>query len=547
MKLRVLLLGLAVLCGAGSAAQQLSTSVLNGDVTDPLGALISGAQVTAEHRATGIRRTTITSNAGLFVLMGPAAFIANRRATSETRAGGELRRQLGLGAATAAVAGEAIAVGIFLTPAGMAKMLGSPLLLFGVWVAMGVIAASGAVCYGELAARFPQAGGAYVYLRECFGHRAAFLYGWMSLFVMDPGVTAALAIGLTSYLAYIVPLTPMATKLIGIAVVCALAAVNIVNARAAAMLLQVTTWLKVAILVLLPAWAIAFRVGNWSNFVPLAERYPGSPPIVAALAGGIVAAFFSFGGWWDASKLAGEVRDPARTLPRAFILGVSAVTLVYVTVSAAFLYAVPLERVTSDQTFVAQAGEVMFDRFGAEVLAATVVLCVLGSLAALIMAAPRVYFAMGQDGAFVPAVGRLNRRFGTPERAIVIQAVFASVLILLGRFETVIAYFMFPTLIFVGLTVAAIFVLGRKRGQRRRHLAATLFVTLIGVVLVLVAIRNPAQAALGTAIVALGIPVWTLLKRVRARRVPLSCTGARAWPSPEDNPSAECQRRLPHD
>jgi basic amino acid/polyamine antiporter, APA family len=422
---------------------------------------------------------------------------------------GELGRQLGLGAATAAVAGEAIAVGIFLTPAAMAHMLGSPALVFLVWAAMGVTAAFGAFCYGDLASRFPAAGGAYVYLRESYGEMPAFLYGWMSLLVMDPGLTAALAIGLASYVGYVVPVAGSHAKLLAVAVVCLLAVINVLNARAGAALLQFTTWLKVAILALLPLWAIVFHAGNFSNLVPLLGRRSGSPPLLQAVAGATMAAFFSFGGWWDASKLAGEVRDPRRTLPRAFILGVSLVTLVYILVSGAFLYAVPLENVTSDQTFVGQFGNAMFGQLGARVLAAIVALCVLGSLSALMMAAPRAYFAMARDGVFLKSIGWPNARFRTPARAILIQAVLAAVFILVGNFETIIGYFMFPAVMFVGLTVATIFKHSRERW---RSTIASLFIVFTIGILVLIAVRAPLSAALGTGIVLMGIPVWLVVR-----------------------------------
>jgi APA family basic amino acid/polyamine antiporter len=428
---------------------------------------------------------------------------------------GDLSRQLGLGAATAAVAGEAIAVGIFLTPASMAQMLGSPALIFLVWIAMGVTAAFGALCYGDLASRFPAVGGAYIYLRESYGEMPAFLYGWMSLLVMDPGLTAALAIGLTSYVAYIVPIAGFHAKLLGLGVVCLLAIINMLNARAGAALLQLTTWLKISILALLPLWAMASHAGRFSNMVPLVDRRPGSPPLLQAVAGATMAAFFSFGGWWDASKLAGEVRDPQRTLPRAFILGVSLVTLVYMMVSGAFLYVVPLEKVTSDLTFVSQFGNALFGRWGARLLAAIVALCVLGSLSVLMMAAPRAYFAMARDGVFLKSVGRTNTRFGTPERAICMQAALASIFILVANFEAILGYFMFPTVMFVGLTVATIF---KHSPERWRFTAATVFIVFILAVLTLVAIRAPLSAALGTGIVLAGIPFWLAVKARRPEK-----------------------------
>src|SRR5450755_611277 len=322
-----------------------------------------------------------------------------------------LRRQLGLASATAAVAGESIAVGIFLTPAGMAKALGSPLWMLLVWVAVGATTLSGALCYGELAARFPRDGGVYVYLQETFGRRIAFLYGWMCLLVLDPGLTAALALGLASYVTYVFPLLGIAVKLVAIAAIWTLCVLNILSIRVSAGVLRWTTWLKLALLVLLVVWAAVFRLGSWSNFVPFVAQHAGSSPLGPALAGALVGAFFSFGGWWDVTKIAGEVRDPAKNLPRAMTLGVLVVTAVYILVSAAFLYLVPLGKVTSDETFVAQAGTVLFGAAGGLIFAAVVIVCVLSSLSALIISAPRVYYAMAKDGLFLHGVARIHPRF----------------------------------------------------------------------------------------------------------------------------------------
>ena len=373
-----------------------------------------------------------------------------------------LRRQLGLGSAAAVVAGEAIAVGIFLTPAGMAKSLASPFWLLIVWLAVGTMTLCGALCFGELAGRFPSAGGPYVYLRESFGLLTAFLYGWMSLLVLDPGLTAAFAVGFAAYAAYIFHWPPLAAKIAAVAAIWAICLLNIFSTRISAGFLRWITWLKFAVLATLTVWALAFHLGSWSNFVPFVAQRSGALPLAPALGAALVGAFFCFGGWWDAAKIAGEVRDPGRTLPRALALGVISVTAVYIVISAVFIYLVPIERVSSDGTFVAQAGEVLFGPAGGIVFAAIVIVCVLGSLAAFIMSAPRVYYAMARDGVFLKSVARLHPRFGTPARAIIIQGVIASILVALGSFEQIIAYFFFVAVLFLGLTVAGLFVIRRK-------------------------------------------------------------------------------------
>src|SRR5580692_9500394 len=280
---------------------------------------------------------------------------------------------------------------------------------------------SGALCYGELASRFPQSGGTYVYLREAYGPLVAFLYGWMCLLVLDPGLAAALATGTGAYAAYIFHWSPLGIKVAAVSVLCALCAVNIVSTTASAGFMRWVTWLKFGVLGLLAIVPIVLRLGSWTHFEPFWQQRSGSMPLGPALGGAMVAAFFSFGGWWDVSKIAGEVKDPARTMPRALVLGVLGVIAAYVLVSGVFLYLVPLESVTNDQTFVAQAGAILYGRTGANLLAGAVVVCVAGSLAALIMLCPRVYYAMARDGVFLHSVAQLHPVFGTRVRAIAIQ------------------------------------------------------------------------------------------------------------------------------
>jgi APA family basic amino acid/polyamine antiporter len=436
----------------------------------------------------------------------------------------ELKRQIGLRTATALIVGEVIAVGIFLTPAGMAKSLGSPVWLLIVWLIMGGMALCGALCYGELAARFPEAGGGYVYLREAFGRPVAFLYGWMALLVMDPGLTAALAVGLASYVGYIFKLSPAGLKTVAIGSIVFVALVNVRGVRLGGGLIRWLTVLKLGLLGFVIIWGFGLRAGHWSNFQPLLDQRPGSEPLLAALAGGIVGAFFSFGGWWDLNKLAGEVRDPQHILPRALIYGVTVLTAVYILTSAAFMYLVPLEQVTSGETFAAQAGEVLFGRLGGQVLSGIVIVAVMGSLAAVVMSAPRVYFAMARDGLFIPAAAAIHPRYETPARAILIQATLASLLVLVGTFNTIISYFVFVVVIFIALTVAALFVLRRGApdgvGYRAPGYPVTpiIFLILIALLLLLLGGHNPLQAILGVAVVALGLPVYYLLFHGRSIR-----------------------------
>ncbi|HEV2862253.1 MAG TPA: amino acid permease [Pyrinomonadaceae bacterium] len=438
-----------------------------------------------------------------------------------TKEGSQLKRQLGLRTATAVVVGETIAVGIFLTPAGMAKSLGSPFWLLLVWLLTGAMALCGALCYGELAARFPEAGGGYVYLREAYGRPLAFLYGWMAFLVMDPGITAALAVGMAGYAGFILPLSPAGQKALAVAAILLMAAVNISGVRAVAGLLRWLTAAKLGLLLFVVGWGFASGAGDWSNFEPFVAQRAGSASLVGALAGAFVGAFFSFGGWWDLSKLSGEVREPARDLPRALAYGVMIVTLAYVLVSAVFIYLVPMGAVTSGETFAAQAGAAMFGAAGGRVFSAVVVVAVLGSLAGLTMAAPRVYYAMARDGLFFQRAARLHPRTHTPAAAIALQAALASLLVLLGTFEEIVAYFVFVVVVFLALTVAAVYVLRRRASAPPAFstpgypLTPLFFLILVALLLLLLGANSPLQALLGTCVVALGLPVYFILFRRR--------------------------------
>lgn len=429
------------------------------------------------------------------------------------------RRELGLASAIAAVAGETIAVGIFLTPAGMAKSLGSPFYLLLIWVVVGILTVCGALTFGELAARFPRDGGVYVFLEESYGRGTAFLYGWMCLLVLDPGLTAALAVGLASYFGYIVPATSIGAKFIAIGVIWLLCVLNMLSIRVSAGVLRWSTWLKLGLLAILIAWGFSLRAGSWSNFVPFIAQRPGSLSLLPALGAAMVGAFFSFGGWWDVSKISGEVRDPGRTLPRAMLFGTVVVTAVYMLVSAVFLYLVPLAGVTSNETFVAQAGSVLFGSLGGKIFAAIVVVCVFSSLAALIMSAPRVYYAMARDGLFFRRVSQISPRFDTPVSAVLIQGTVSSVLVAISSFQKIIDYFIFAAVLFLAMAGAGL-LLARRRNAGGNPLFRTplyplpvvIFLLLILTLLILLALHSPVEAGLGGVVVLAGIPAYLLFR-----------------------------------
>jgi len=344
----------------------------------------------------------------------------------------------------------------------------------------------------------------------------AFLYGWKCLLVLDPGLTAALAVGLGTYAKVLWP--GLSTKAVAVAGVLVVAAANWAGVRLAAGIGNLLNLLKVGLLVFLVAWGFLSGVGDAARFEPFWGRQAGAPPLVPALAGAVIAAFFSFGGWWDLSKLVGEVREPRRTLPRALGMGVALVTLLYIAVSAVFLYLVPFGEAASNEAFAAEAGTALFGPRGGQVLSGIVTFSVLGSLFAFMTGAPRVYYAMARDGVMPAMVARVDPRTGAPAGAVAVQAGLALLLVALGTFDAIVAYFIFATVAFLGLTAVGLFRLRRREASPGYTtpfypLTPILFLVSIALVLVLLGAGRPREAALGTAVVALGLPTYALFRK----------------------------------
>jgi basic amino acid/polyamine antiporter, APA family len=449
----------------------------------------------------------------------------------------ESSRRMGVWAATAVVTGEAISLGIFLTPAGMAKSLGSPALLAAVWCGMAVITLAGALCFTELAVRNPQDGGEYVYLRRGFGRQVAFLYGWMAAIVMYPGVAAALTVGTVPYLQAVVPIPAKLVGAVPALILLGLGAINYFGTRLSSGLMATLNWLKVPVLVALVGWAFVSGHAAMANVLPLATRRAGSDPLVDGIAGAAISAFFCFGGWWEAGKIAGEVKNPSRNLAVAFSGGVLIVTAIYVLLSFAFVAVVPMEKIQSNSAFVALFGEALFGAAGGRVLAMCVVLCVLGGLMVLSMAVPRVTFALAESEAAgasrgaLAAFAKMHPRFGTPANAVLLQTGMALLVLTLGAFDRILAYIIFPSVVFLAITVATLFrridVLPQpgdgqqsstaSPGPRVRRwwypLAPVVFIAGSGVLAAMLLLHNPGAALLGAAIVMCGLPVrWALTR-----------------------------------
>jgi APA family basic amino acid/polyamine antiporter len=449
-----------------------------------------------------------------------------------------LDRALGLGSAVLFVLGSIIGSGIFLTTGKMAAWIPSPTLLLAAWVTGGVIALSGGLTYAEMGSMYPKSGGVYVYLREAFGPVLAFLYGWAALMVFFGGGIAAVAVGFADYLSYFVPAlsparivwsigTPLglwtvsAAQIVAVISIAALAAVNYVGVRSGNRVNIVLTIAKVAGLAALPILALVA-----SNTTP--AWVPVVPPDLARpLAGfgiAMIAVLWTNDAWYCVTWIAGEMKQPQRDLPRALLIGVSLLTLIYVLVNLAYLYALPMDELKGVSRVAERAATELAGVNGARFVALTVVLSTFGCNNAAILAGARLLFAMARDGVFIPAAAKVHERYRTPHIAIVALSAWASVLALSGSYEQLFTYVAFSSILLHMIGAIGLFRLRRTRPDHPRPyrvwgypfvpavfiLASTAFVlnTLI---------ERPKESLAGLGLLAIGLPVYWYSARTSAK------------------------------
>lgn len=438
-----------------------------------------------------------------------------------------LPRSLGLGAAVAVVVSNVIGSGIFMTSGFLAQDLKSPSLLLLIWVLGGGLALAGALCYGELGARFPRSGGEYVFLREVYGPLPAFLTGWASFLVGFAAPIAASAIGFTAHLSYFYPaLAPRAGSRFGLSQVVAvltIVALSLIHRRTAAVGARFhvgVTVVKVTLISLLIFGAPAVGSGAIAHFretapVDWSTALPG-------LAVGLIFVMFSYSGWNAAAYIGEEIKDASRALPRALLQGTLIVIAVYVGLNAVYLYALPIGDMMGVLKVGERAAHALFLTRAAPFFSLLIMASMLGSVSAMVIAGPRIYFAMARDGLFVfpKAVSRIHPRFETPSTAILLQAVWASVLAVLGGFEQLITFSGVVLLLFTAWTISGLFLL--RRDPKDRHdgyrtwgypWTPAAFLLVIAWALVYNLFYRTFESLIGLGICALGVPAYYAFKR----------------------------------
>ena len=435
-------------------------------------------------------------------------------------ADGRLPRRLGAWSTAAVTVGIMIGSGIFRVPAAAAAQTGSPEAMLLVWVVGGLVAMCGALALAEVAALFPNAGGMYVYLREAYGPLTAFLFGWLYLVVVPTGA-GAIALVFAEYLGRLVPLGPSPVRLVAAATIVLLAAAQYRSVRFGAAIQNVSTAAKV--LAILALTAAAFLLG-----APGAGAWGGAPlhpPTWSGFGLGLVTVLWAYNGWQDVTCLSGEVRDPGRSLPRALVGGTLAVVAIYLAVNAAYLRVLPLDEMARSPLVASEMAVRLVGPAGAALVAALVCVSTFGALNAVLMAIPRVFWAMADDGLFFRTVAAVHPRYRTPHMAVSAMAVLAIVYLVFHTFEQLIEAFILASLPFWGLSVASVIVLRRTRPELPRPyrtpgypVVPLLFVLAMVALVANSLYQHPDVTATSIGAVAAGVPlyyVWRFLGRKR--------------------------------
>jgi amino acid transporter len=424
---------------------------------------------------------------------------------------GGLPRQLGPWSALAVLVGITIGSGIFRVPRGVAAATGSVGAMMLCWVIGGIVALCASLSVAELATMFPRAGGMYVFLREAYGDRVAFMLGWVDLLAL-PLAQAAIALVFASYLRGFVPLDEIGTRIVAGALIVIVGLVNYRSLRLAAWLQNIGTPAKVLALLLLSVSIFLFGHGGGDLTrapVVLAPRSLGGFGVA------LTSVLFAYDGWAQFSGLSGEIRDPGRTLPRVLTGGIALVIIVYLTANAAYLYIMPLADIAASPIVAADALRRAVGPAAGATVSALVLISTFGAINSQMMTEPRLFYAMARDGLFFRGLSSVHPRNHTPHRAIALSMVLALFYVGFRSFEQLAEGFVIATWPFFTLAVAGVFVLRRKRPELARpyrtlgYPVVPFVFVVSGVLLVGNAlVQHPAQTLVSFGVTLLGWPIY---------------------------------------
>jgi basic amino acid/polyamine antiporter, APA family len=444
----------------------------------------------------------------------------------------ELKRQIGLFDAMMLISGDMIGIGIFVTTGAIAETLPTPGGVLLVWLLGGLLALTGALSCAELSASLPYAGGDYIYIREAYGKLMGFLSGWSSFLVTFSGAIAFLAVGFTGFMSFFLPILGsqeafFSATLIGlsinvtlgtifaIVVVLLISTLHCLGVRQGTLTQNILTTLKIGSLVGIILLGALFGEGDTAHFRPLFDW----PKITnfSLFAAAFIPAIFAYSGWNAVIYIAGEVKDPERNLPRALLWANLLVISLYLAINVVYIYGVPVTEMKGALRVSEVATTALFGHKTSAWITAMITVSILGALNAVTMIGPRIYYAMARDGLFFNRLTRVHPTFGTPVSAIILQAIWACLLILTGTFATLFTYVSVIITLFSAFTVGSVMVLRWKRPELKRPyklwgypIVPILFIVAHLWIVWGSVVEKPRESLIGVFIVGLGIPAYLI-------------------------------------
>jgi len=434
----------------------------------------------------------------------------------------QLPRRLTLLDTTLLVVGGIIGTGVFFNSSNVAQRVHTPGLIITAWLIGGVIALIGALSYAELGAMMPQIGGEYAFLREGLHPMVAFLYGWTLLLVISTGAIAAVAMKFSETLATLVPAlnTPLRIKLTGLAALWGLALVNYFGVKPGAFVQNVFTAGKLIALAVLIVLGLTARVPSHLILHPFAAGgYEGS--IVIAMGAALAPILFSYGGWQNSTYTAGEIINPGKTVPRASVIGIIIVIVVYVAANVAYLHVLPAAEVRATGTLATDVARRIMGDMGARFISIAIVVSTFGFIDMTMLTSPRVFYAMARDGLLFGALAYVHPKHKTPSVVLAFYTAMTSLMMLAGSYDSLLSYATFGDWIFFGSTVLALFTLRKKYPDLPRPyrvwgypVLPALFVIVAYTFVVINFIANQPQTSYGLALILAGIPLYFLFRKL---------------------------------
>ncbi|MEO8448770.1 MAG: amino acid permease [Gemmatimonadota bacterium] len=439
-----------------------------------------------------------------------------------------LKRGLGPLEAIALVVGGTIGASVFLVPSAVAREVGSPGLELFTWLITGLLALCGALSFAELAGAIPETGGTYQFLKRAYpGTPIAFLFGWMMFFAYAAGATAVTTSMASQYAGQFLPgLGPAGgwgPKLLTVAIIATFTVVNCLGVTQGGKTQNVLTVLKLGGILTVIGAAFLLGKGSLSHFVPLLPPDRGAGEVASSVGTAMILTIFSYSGWYFITHVAGEVREPAKNLPRAIFGGMGILIVLYLGLNAAYLYVLPFDALKASNRVAADAMAAVFGTPGANLLAVVVFLSALGSANAQMLNYPRITFSLAQDGLFFERLARVHPTRRTPVAAIAVFGAISALFALAGTYQEILTYVGFVGQLFMALTVAGLIVLRIREPDLARPfkvpaypLVPLLYLAILTWYLVNLLVNRLGPSLVGIGIALAGLPFYWYWSRKKA-------------------------------